>query len=235
MSRGSLPDLPDRPSSRATPDKSKSSGASAGEKVRSELRGESKSSTAANRVEGIGIGVRSRDGRPVTGSATVRPPLSGTGGGLLIFTDYPFYGGGFGWNACFYGARYPGWNYGPWGPWGYDPFWSPFGYGGYYYYNDPFYGSRGYGRSEPEPEPEPEAPRTGSLRFRVSPASAQVYVDGRLMGRVDDFNGLAHHLELVAGAHQLELRADGYETLVTSVTVKADRTTTERLNLKKIK
>jgi hypothetical protein len=72
----------------------------------------------------------------------------------------------------------------------------------------------------------------GSLRIKASPATAKVYVDGMLMGTVDEFDGLRHHLQLEPGLHRLELRADGYETLAKDVTVTTN-TTTLRLTLKK--
>jgi hypothetical protein len=75
--------------------------------------------------------------------------------------------------------------------------------------------------------------RMGSIRLRVSPDTAQVYVDGALAGTVDDFNGLSSHLDLEAGPHDLELRAKGFQTYKTHIVVEADRTTTTRASLKK--
>ena len=50
---------------------------------------------------------------------------------------------------------------------------------------------------------------------------------------VDDFDGLTNHLEIEAGPHEMEVRADGYATLIKDINVKAGQTTTERLSLKK--
>jgi hypothetical protein len=75
----------------------------------------------------------------------------------------------------------------------------------------------------------------GSIRLKANPATAQVYVDGALVGTVDDFNGLRSHLELEAGVYQIELRADGYEPYAGELTVEAGRTLTERISLKKIR
>jgi hypothetical protein len=75
---------------------------------------------------------------------------------------------------------------------------------------------------------------TGSLRLRVSPADAKVYVDGALVGTVDDFNGLGHHLKLTLGTHVVEIRADGYETFVPEFSVNEGKVTTIRGSLKKI-
>jgi hypothetical protein len=76
---------------------------------------------------------------------------------------------------------------------------------------------------------------TGSIRFRVSPKSASVYIDGALVGKVEEFDGLSDHLELDGGMHQLELRAEGYETYRGQIDVAVGRTLTERVSLKKIK
>jgi hypothetical protein len=75
--------------------------------------------------------------------------------------------------------------------------------------------------------------RMGSIRLRIDPSSAQVYIDGALAGTVDDFNGLSSHLELEAGPHDLEVRAKGFQTYKTHMLVEADRTTTMRASLKK--
>ena len=75
----------------------------------------------------------------------------------------------------------------------------------------------------------------GSIRLRANPDSAKVYVDGALVGTVDDFNGLRNHLELDGGTHKIELRADGYESYTGEITVEVGKTITERISLKKIK
>ena len=76
---------------------------------------------------------------------------------------------------------------------------------------------------------------TGSIRLRASPSSASVYIDGALVGKVDEFDGFTDHLELDGGMHQLELRAEGYETYRGQIDVEVGKTLTERISLKKIK
>ena len=60
-------------------------------------------------------------------------------------------------------------------------------------------------------------------------------MDGRVVGKVADFNGLTKHLELTAGVHVIEIRAEGYETYRSKVSVTTGKTVTERATLKKIK
>jgi len=152
----------------------------------------------------------------------------------------PWYGTGFGYNLGFvtYNPWYYGntrWIYGRYGLW-YDPFafypYDPFYYPGYYG-GSGYYG--GYSGSTSSYEKESSAPKSavGALRIKSNQSDAKVYVDGVLMGSVDDFDGLSHHLELEAGGHQLELRADGFQTVTKDINVESGKTTTERLTLKK--
>jgi len=139
---------------------------------------------------------------------------------------YPWFGPGFGWyvgylgyNPYWYGAT--NWGFGRYGYW-YDPFYYG---GGYSIYSEPSYGSGG-GSSEPKST-------IGSIRLKVNPGTAKVYVDGVLYGEAKEFGGLTSHLELDGGEWTLELRADGYETLRRTIKVEIGRTVTERVTLKK--
>ena len=127
---------------------------------------------------------------------------------------YPWYGSGFGWNLGF--VTYNPWHYGAarwyWGRYGfwYDPFiYDPFFYDPYSYgYGGGGYSSGGGGRDDYD---EPKS-MVGSIRLKVNPSSAQVYVDGALVGTADDFDGFSDHLELDGGKHTIEIRAEGHET-----------------------
>ncbi len=92
------------------------------------------------------------------------------------------------------------------------------GYPSYYSYAYPYgYWSYGYPRYRYgygaiyEP--------TGTLRLKVRPREAQVYVDGYFVGRVDDFDGVFQSLRLEEGPHLIEILADGYEALVFDVRI----------------
>ena len=150
-----------------------------------------------------------------------------------IFTSWdPWYSAGFGWNTGFYrGSRWGYGRYGFYDPWGYDP-WGYYGYYPYDPYYDPYYTPRGYSSGS---DLTPSAPRryVGSLRIKANVKDAKVYVDGTLMGTVDEFDGLTDHLEVDAGAHELELRADGYQPLTKAIMVRVGKTMTERLKLEK--
>ena len=50
----------------------------------------------------------------------------------------------------------------------------------------------------------------GSIRLKVKPEHGQVYVDGYYVGEVDSFDGIFQRLTLDAGAHRIEIRAEGY-------------------------
>ena len=71
--------------------------------------------------------------------------------------------------------------------------------------------------------------------MKASPATAKIYIDGGLVGTVDEFDGLNDHLELDGGRHAIELRAEGYETYKGEISVAIGKTQTVRLSLKKSK
>lgn len=115
------------------------------------------------------------------------------------------------------------WVWGRYGLW-YDPYgyYDPYSYGYGYGYG----GGGGYSSAS-------EPSLTGSIRLKANLSTAKVYVDGTLMGTVDDFDGLSGHLALAGGMHQLELRADGYQTFSADINVAVGKTITERVSLKK--
>ena len=193
----------------------------------------------------VGAGSRDRNGRSITGSAVLRgtSPLIGAGEPWLRYAGYPFspwgrwypwYTGGWGWGYVSYDpwrvgstrwvwGRYGMWWYSP-SPW-YDPWYDPnFGWYGNYSYGPYF--STSSGASEPRKT-------TGSLRIKVNASAGKVYVDGVLQGTVDDFDGLKNHLDVEAGPHVIEIRAEGYTTLRSDITVDAGKTQTFRGTLKK--
>jgi len=167
---------------------------------------------------------------------------------------YPYYGYGYPYYPAF-GIGF-GYNYGY-----YDPFWFSFGfsyssgpgyccspYGAGYAYP---YGAYPYAHghvhvdgggsssddhvySEPSDRHNERQPEMGSIRLRANPRDAKVYIDGALVGTVDEFDGLVHHLDLPPGLHQLELRATGYETYSSDISVAASKVRTERASLKRI-
>ena len=145
------------------------------------------------------------------------------------YGSYPWYGYGY---YPWYGYG-PGYGYGSW----YYPFGVSFAFGLPYAYDSyPAYGYGGGGGDSSRDDHEVRESRrpTGSVRFRANPPHARVYVDGALVGIVDEFDGLGDHLVIESGRHQIELRADGYANHSSEVSVKAGRTVTERANLKKI-
>jgi len=173
---------------------------------------------------------RPRGDRPVTDTATTRVgprpdrPGSGDGGGYYD----PFYYGGFG-GLFGYGLYDRGY-------YGY-PLYSPFGfgYGIPYGYFDPFYGdaydySAGYGAYSSSVYGGHDQ---GSLKLKVKPRNAKVYVDGYYVGLVDEFDGAFQKLSLNGGRHKVELRAEGYETTEFDVLISPERTITFAGDMKK--
>ena len=89
-------------------------------------------------------------------------------------------------------------------PYYYDPFW--FGWYDYqfrpYPYPYPPYSSYGY-RYEPGAD----------LRIQVKPRQAQVYIDGYMVGTVDNFDGIFQRLRVPDGEHSISVYLDGYRTI----------------------
>ena len=162
---------------------------------------------------------RPREGRTATGTVVDRqfPPR---GGGRTDIYYYPYYSS--------YYSRYfwPGYGFGlgyySYDPLWFDPYYDPYFSGGYYG------GSGGYGyQSGPYRE-------TGSLRLKLKPRDAKVYIDGYFVGVVDSFDGLFQKLGLEAGGHRVEVRADGYEPLQFEVLITPGESVTYKGELKRI-
>ena len=167
----------------------------------------------------VRVNNRPRSDRPITGVATERrSPVLPDRNIFYIYRPYynpwGFYGSGLGFGL---GYLY------------YDPFWSggAFGYPGYggyggyssggYYGSGGSYGSGGYGQAYGE---------TGSLRLKLKPREAQVFVDGYFVGVVDSFDGIFQKLALDGGGHKVEVKADGYEPLEFDVLITPGETVT---------
>jgi hypothetical protein len=96
----------------------------------------------------------------------------------------------------------------------------PFGLGGGYV--------ESYAPDAPAaPFPPMAARPTGWLRLAVTPASAQVYVDTLYVGTVDDVNA-KRELQLEAGPHRIEMRAQFYQPLVVDVLIAPNEAITYR-------
>lgn len=120
----------------------------------------------------------------------------------------------------YYGYFDP-WSYGSFGvgyayysPWNWMPY-TAYGYG----YPYPRYGGA-FGFD------------VGSIRLKVQPRDAEVWVDGYYAGIVDDFDGIFQALKLDMGAYRIEIRKAGFETLTFDVRVQPERTITFRRELK---
>ena len=115
----------------------------------------------------------------------------------FFFPRFGFYGAlGFTWGTPFF-----------WGfPYDYWPYYYP-----YYYGWDgpgPYYG---YDRLRREEQ--------GALDLDLSPADTQVFVDGQLVGKVDDFDGWPQYLWLDPGTYDIVFYREGYKTLARQVTI----------------
>jgi hypothetical protein len=165
---------------------------------------------------------RPRDGRPTIGRAVPRTGGVPGSGGAIVVPGY--YGGYFPWGfaglgfAGYYGGYYGG-------------YYDPYGFGGW---GDPYDGGYG-GYGDPGGYTQyPERSDEGALRLKLKPRGAAVYVDGSYAGVVDDFDGIFQKLHLDAGAHQIEVRMAGFETLAFDVRIESNHTTTYHGELTKL-
>lgn len=137
--------------------------------------------------------------------------------GFPIAYSYPFY-------VPYYSPYY----YYP------PPYPYPYGYGypGYSYpypsANYPPYPASSYSQPAYDPpsgfvtaEPAQSQFDTGGVSFEITPATAEVYVDGARVGAVGDFTSSSQPLGLAAGRHHVEIRAPGFETMEFDVDIVA--------------
>jgi len=110
---------------------------------------------------------------------------------------------GFGYGHPVYGAPYfynPYW----WGAYGgfYGGFWGyPYFAGAYAPY--PYYPYPAYGYYDP----------SADLRLQVTPRTAEVYVDGYLVGTVDDFDGVFQRVHMPLGEHEVTIYSPGFHSI----------------------
>ena len=132
--------------------------------------------------------------------------LSNTTGNLVL-ADHR---GGFHGGVRIYGGW--GW-YSPWWWWGWGPY--PYGYSPYRDYR------YGYGSWT-------------AVKTDVEPDEAALYLDGKLIGTADDFDGYPDRLYLGRGRYRLEFRLDGYEPYTTDIDAAPGRSFRIKEHLKKI-
>lgn len=175
---------------------------------------------------------RPRRDRTVVGEAVPRGSVPSSGGVPVGIYD-SFYGYGSFWGSPFYRDRHYGygWPY-YWGAFGlgyfyYDPFWWSYPYyGGYGYPSYGGYGYGGYGGGGGY------VSDVGSLRLKVKPRHAKVFVDGYFEGYVDNFDGLLQKMKLRPGPHRIEVRADGFEPIMFDVNVTPGETITYKADMR---
>lgn len=84
-------------------------------------------------------------------------------------------------------------------PYFYNPFWL--GFYDYQYRRYPPYPPYGYFDA------------SADLRVQVTPKQAEVYIDGYLVGTVDDFDGMLQRLHVPLGEHEITLYAPAYRSI----------------------
>ena len=134
----------------------------------------------------------------------------------------------------------------------YYPYAYPYPYYPYYSYPYPAYSYPGYSyptysypgsypgysyppqtavtTGQPPPQQQQQQYATyGGVRIDGAPRDAQVYVDGRYAGLVEDFDGPNRHLNLTSGEHQVEIRIGNEQPFAFDVNVPPNQTITVRV------
>ncbi len=123
---------------------------------------------------------------------------------------------------------------------GYSRYYYPWGYGGFglgYFYYAPWAWGPYYGYGYPAGYYYPQhggayGYDVGSVKLKVRPRDAEVWVDGYYAGTVDDFDGVFQALRLDSGSYRIEIRKQGFDTLTFDVRVQPERTITFRGEMK---
>jgi len=187
---------------------------------------------------------RPRDGASVSGTAVPRGSVpmqpTGPGGGYSNINNgsaYGYYGLGGYYGTGYYACDPFGFNSGfyascgrPYGYINYDPWMASNMMGAFS--ADPWYGGCG---SSSAGTWTPDSPEDATLRLKIKPSQAEVFVDGYFVGVVNDFDGMFQKLHLESGAHRVEVRAPGYETLDIDIRLTSGKTTVYQGELTKIK
>jgi hypothetical protein len=199
-------------------------------------------SAGSNVGQAVPASARPRGDAPVLGQAVARTSKPGAGG--IVLSGYPYYGDYGYYGFPFYGYGYYGWpGYGYYGsmygyPYYYDPWswWAGlgplYGWGMYALPMSAYSGlwSDYYAGASPS---YIEA-TTGSIKLKVKPKDAEVYVDDTFYGNVDSYDGALQHLDLKAGTHRVEIRANGYETIQFQIRVLPGKTITYNGEMKPV-
>ncbi len=152
------------------------------------------------------------------------PGGSGGGGGWGGGGYHPSWGGGWGYRNPWYWNRHCwgwpscwGWGWGYWGP--------------YWHYPPLAYSTPAYPLSRTPYSLRSASVDLGALNLVIKPKKAEVYVDGRFVGRAKDFDGYPGYLWLEEGSYEISLVRDGYVTFRDRIVVRTGNVMDVRLHL----
>ena len=177
---------------------------------------------------------RPRGDRPATDTAVQRTTPRPDGRGFFYGRYYDPFGFYYG-VPNYYGDYFYGGNY--FSPYFYSPYMLGYGWGlGFPWMMDPwsgpddywYGGGGGYAYSQGTRDED-----QGSLRLKVKPRDAKVYVDGYFVGTVDSMDGIFQKLPLNGGRHHVSVKADGYQPEEFDVVITPNETVTYQGELKK--
>jgi len=143
------------------------------------------------------------------------------------YTFRPYFSLGFGlWSGYPVSWAYPY----------YYPYYYPYAYPYPYSYADPYPPTGGPGYTVAPPvnvtpnSQNPQSPQQeagldqgnlGGMSFEITPADAQIFIDGNPIGTVGQFTPSSQPLGVPAGRHHVEIRQSGYKTMSFDVDIVA--------------
>jgi hypothetical protein len=121
----------------------------------------------------------------------------------------------------YYATPYPAYPYPAY------PSTDPYGYQASPSYGAPAYPSNGYPQNSYPQNTYPQNGTTqpssnrGGISFEITPQDAAIYVDGSYIGTAGEFGPDQRPLDLSAGRHRVEIRAQGYRVMSFDADVRA--------------
>ena len=74
-----------------------------------------------------------------------------------------------------------------------------------------------------------------SLQLQVTPRETEVFVDGYLAGKVDDFDGRFQRLHIQPGEHELTLYLDGHRKVIQTILIRPRSTFRIRYEMRRLR
>jgi hypothetical protein len=86
-------------------------------------------------------------------------------------------------------------------------------------------------RMEKDPKAQYPGANAATLKLRITPDRAAVFLDEGYIGHVSDFGGAFHSMTVAPGEHRIKVELPGYRTFETSISLRPGQKSEVRTNL----